>query len=247
MTDAPHAIPPEPGRPDPAAAPAPDPVETARERLLEARPSPVAVDGWSQPALDAAAADVDVDAELARLAFPRGGVDAALAFHRRGDRLMAERFEAESHLGMGFTDKVTRCVRLRLEVVATHREAARRAASLFALPIHAADGARALWDTADAIWTTVGDTSDDANWYTKRATLAGVYSSTALYWLGDESPGYTATWDFLDRRIADVMRIEKTKADLRKNPFTRPLMTVGDRLAKVVKPPRDRRPTSPAY
>lgn len=225
-----------------ARDPAPDPVDAARERLLEALPAHVAFDGWSVSAIEAAADDAGVDRDLARLAFPRGGVDAALAFHRRGDRLMADAFAAESHLGMGFTEKVTRCVRLRLEVVAPHREAVRRGASLFALPMHAADGARALWETADAIWTVVGDTSDDANWYTKRATLSGVYSATALYWLGDESPGHAATWDFLDRRIADVMRIEKTKADLRKNPFTRPLMTMGDRLAKAVKPPRDRRP-----
>jgi ubiquinone biosynthesis protein COQ9 len=238
MTDAPDAA-------TPAFGAADDPALTARERLLEALPSHVAFDGWSQAAIDAAAADAGVAPDLARLAFPRGGIDAALAFHRRGDRLMADAFAAEAHLGMGFTEKVTRCVRLRLEVVADHREAVRRGAALLALPIYAAEGARALWDTADAIWTAVGDASDDANWYTKRATLSGVYSATALYWLGDESPGYAATWDFLDRRIADVMRIEKTKADLRKNPFTRPLMSVGDRLAKAVKPPQSRRPAAP--
>jgi ubiquinone biosynthesis protein COQ9 len=43
------------------------------------------------------------------------------------------------------------------------------------LPMYAADGARAIWGTADAIWTALGDTSEDVNWYTKRATLSGVY------------------------------------------------------------------------
>lgn len=225
-----------------AAVPPADPVEEARARLLDVLPAHVAFDGWSATAIEAAALEVGIEPELARLAFPRGGVDAALAFHARGDRLMEAAFAAESHLGMGFTEKVTRAVRLRLEVVAEHREAVRRAASLFALPIYAPEGARALWNTADAIWTAVGDPSDDANWYTKRATLSGVYSATALYWLGDDTPGHAATWAFLDRRIEDVMRIERTKADLRKNPFTRPFMTGADRLAKIVKPPRDRRP-----
>lgn len=224
-----------------AAAAIDDPVAEARERLLDALPAHVAFDGWSAVALDAAAADAGVAPELARLAFPRGGLDAALAFHTRGDRLMAAAFAAESHLGMGFTEKVTRAVRLRLEVIAEHREAVRRAASLLALPIYAPEAARALWATADAIWTAVGDTSDDANWYTKRATLSGVYSAVALYWLGDDTPGHTATWAFLDRRIDDVMRIEKTKADLRRNPFTRPFMAGADRLMKAVKPPRSRR------
>jgi ubiquinone biosynthesis protein COQ9 len=75
-----------------------------------------------------------------------------------------------------------------LELMAGDREAVRRAASLFALPNYAADGARAVWRTADVIWTALGDTSRDYNWYTKRTTLSAVYSSCVLYWLGDGTP-----------------------------------------------------------
>src|SRR5712671_1257964 len=67
----------------------------------------------------------------------------------------------------------------------------------------------------DAMWYAAGDTSTDFNFYTKRATLAGVYSSTLLYWLADRSPGSEATWGFLDRRIDDVMKIEKLKAQVK--------------------------------
>ena len=45
-----------------------------------------------------------------------------------------------------------------------------------------------------------------------------------LYWLGDESEGHQATWDFLDRRIEGVMRFEKTKAQLRDNPVLSKLL-----------------------
>ena len=69
---------------------------------------------------------------------------------------------------------------------------------------------RDLWAKKD-----LGDTSTDFNFYTKRATLAGVYSSTLLYWLNDRSPGSEATWGFLDRRIDDVMKIEKLKSQVR--------------------------------
>ena len=41
----------------------------------------------------------------------------------------------------------------------------RRGTTLFALPTHTADGAKAIWGTADKIWNTLGDTSDDVNWY----------------------------------------------------------------------------------
>jgi ubiquinone biosynthesis protein COQ9 len=108
-------------------------------------------------------------------------------------------------------------VRLRLEAV-SDKEAVHRGATLFALPMHAADGAKLVWGTVDQIWDALGDTSDDVNWYTKRATLSGVYSATVLYWLGDNSADHEKTWEFLDRRIEDVMRIEKVKARVRENP-----------------------------
>src|SRR4029077_14179482 len=95
------------------------------------------------------------------------------------------------------------------------REAARRALALLALPLNAGLGLKLLYRTVDAMWYAAGDTSADFNFYTKRAILAGVYSSTLLYWLNDRAEGSEATWSFLDRRIDDVMKFEKFKDRVR--------------------------------
>jgi len=100
----------------------------------------------------------------------------------------------------------------------------RRGTTLFALPQHAVDGAKAIWGTADVIWTALGDTQRDFSWYTKRATLSGVYASTVLFWLGDDSQGHQATWEFLDRRIEDVMQFEKLKAAINDNAIAKAVM-----------------------
>jgi len=124
---------------------------------------------------------------------------------------------AETDLeALRYRDRVALAVRLRLEAV--DPELVRRGAALFALPQHGGLGARLVWDTADAIWGALGDSSRDYNWYTKRATLSGVYSATALYWLGDQSPEHADTWAFLDRRIEGVLKFEKAKASLMKLP-----------------------------
>src|SRR3546814_10685041 len=70
-----------------------------------------------------------------------------------------------------------------------------------ALPQNAATGLACLYRTVDAIWYAAGDRATDYNFYTKRALLAGVYSSTLLFWLNDKSENFAATWAFLDRRI----------------------------------------------
>lgn len=186
------------------------------DRILDAALLHVPFDGWSDASFRAAVADADVDPVVAQGLFPRGAVDLAVAYHKRGDADMLRRIAGADLAEMRFRDRVVFAVRARIEA-AEDREAVRRGTTLFALPPYAPDGARLIWGTADAIWTALGDTSRDFNWYTKRATLSAVYSSTVLYWLGDDSLGNDATWAFLDRRIEDVMRFEKVKGQLREN------------------------------
>jgi ubiquinone biosynthesis protein COQ9 len=109
--------------------------------------------------------------------------------------------------------------------VAPHREALRRAIGLLALPHNAPRAGELTWRTVDAIWWAAGDTATDWNFYSKRALLAGVYGATLLRFLEDRSDGCIETWAFLDRRIADTMRVPKAMAKLKEtasrlpNPF----------------------------
>lgn len=210
---------------------------TPQDTLLDAILPHVPFDGWSPSAFAAARADAGMSRAEADAAAPRGALDLAIAFHRRGDRAMVEGMKASEMAEMKIREKIAAALRLRLDVMAEHREAVRRASALFALPQHAPDGAKLVWETADHIWTALGDTSRDVNWYTKRATLSGVWASVVLYWLGDDSPGAAETTAFIDRRIEDVMRIEKLKARVRENPVTKPFAEVAGRMMSRVRAP----------
>jgi ubiquinone biosynthesis protein COQ9 len=210
-----------------------------KDQLLDAALMHVPFDGWSSATFNAAIKDSGLDPALARAVCPRGAVDLAVAYHRRGDAKMLEGLAQADLSQMRFRDRIAKAVRLRLE--AGDREAIRRGSTLFALPHHAPEGAGLLWETCDKIWTALGDTSDDVNWYSKRATLSGVYSATLLYWLGDTSEGHQATWSFLDRRIDDVMQIEKLKAQVRDSPTLSRLMAGPNWLLSHIKAPRGQR------
>ncbi|MEM6668613.1 MAG: COQ9 family protein [Pseudomonadota bacterium] len=214
-----------------------DPVLEARARILTAALPNVPFDGWSDACLKLAIEDAGVDRNLAKLAYPRGGLDLASAFHRLGDEEMVQRLKNADLGAMRIRERVTFAVRTRIEIAARHREAVRKGAALYALPTNTAEGARLIWETADHIWTALGDPSEDLNWYSKRAILSGVYSSTVLYWLGDNSEGFEDTWGFLDRRIDGVMRFEKFKAQVKENPLGRMLMRGPEWLASRVRKP----------
>lgn len=209
-----------------------------KDQLLDAALVHVPFDGWSEQTFRAAIAETGINPTVARSVCPRGAVDLAVAFHQRGDDRMIARMKSENMKDMKFRDKIAAMVRFRLQEV-SDKEAVRRGTTLFALPQYAPEGAKLVWGTSDAIWTALGDTSDDVNWYTKRATLSAVYSSTILYWLGDTSSGHADTWEFLDRRIDNVMQIEKIKAQVNDSPTLSKLMAGPNWLLSHVKaPPR---------
>ncbi len=185
-----------------------------RDAILDAAMPHVPFDGWGKEAAIEGAKDIGLDPSAALRAVPRGAGDM-IAWHlRRADRLMAEALVEKDLPSMRIRDRITTAVRLRLEQNAPNKDAIRKAMAFLALPQNAPMAAQALYRTVDEMWFAAGDTATDWNFYSKRAILAGVYSSTVLFWLNDKSEDHEATWAFLDRRIADAMRVPKVTGKL---------------------------------
>ncbi|KAK9253977.1 COQ9-domain-containing protein [Lipomyces tetrasporus] len=81
------------------------------------------------------------------------------------------------------------------------------ALAIMALPSNVPLALEELAKLSDEIWFLVDDKTADFDWYTKRASLAAVYSSTELYMTQDNSPSFEKTWEFLDCRLADVHNV----------------------------------------
>lgn len=210
-----------------------DPV---KDQLLDAILPHVAFDGWSPIAFKAAVAELELDPAHAKVICPRGAVDLAIAYHQRGDAAMVAALAKADLSDMRFRDKVAHAIRLRISAI-DDKEAVRRGSALMALPHMSGEGAKLIWNTADAIWDALGDSSNDINWYTKRVTLSGVYGSVVLFWLGDDSLDGQATHGFIDRRINDVMQFEKVKAQVNANPLLKPVTGPLAKMLGAIKAP----------
>ena len=199
--------------------------EELRLPLMEAVLSHAAFDGWTRTALDRAAEDVGVSPEMAELAFPRGGIEV-LEMHLADADLKMSAALAEMDLdSMRIQDRIKCAVRTRLEQSSAYRSAIQRGIALLSLPSNADIGIKALETTMDIMWCAAGDTSTDFNWYSKRIILSGVYMSTLMAWLSDESEEQADTWAFLDRRIAEVMKFEKAKWDFKSKTANMPSLS----------------------
>lgn len=185
----------------------PDDLEDLRRRLLEAALTHAAFDGWSPLLLRRAAADIDVSQAEAENTFPRGARDLLEYFSNETDRAMLDALEQADLESLKVRERVSLAVQTRLDLMLPHREAVRRGLSFLALPQNAALGTQLLWRTADAIWWAAGDSATDHNYYSKRTLLVGVYSSTLLVWLDDQSEEQSDSKAFLERRIDGALKI----------------------------------------
>jgi ubiquinone biosynthesis protein COQ9 len=186
-----------------------------KRRVLKATLAHIAFDGFSDKALERAREEMGMTkAELSRL-FPAGGLSLAEEFSEWADDEMQARLKKQKLDEMKIRARIKTAVMARIEALRPHKEAARRAAAFLTLPPNAATGAKLLYRTVDRMWRLAGDKSTDFNFYTKRAILAGVYSSTLMRWFNDRSKGETTTEKFLDARIENVMQFEKLKSGLR--------------------------------
>ncbi len=182
-----------------------------RDAALDALVAHVPEHGWGMAALRKALTESGGDARDAELLFPGGAADMLEAFIDLTDRRMAAAAQAANIAGLRLPERVRRVIALRLELNRPNRAAVRRAVAMLASPCHAGLAARCTARTVDAIWHAAGDLSADFNWYTKRATLTAVYTSTLLFWLRDTGDDDSATLAFLDRRLAGVARIHKLR------------------------------------
>lgn len=169
-------------------------------------------DGWTEDALNQAAALAGIDPAVARLAFPGGAMDMIGAWIDGTDARMQAAFGSGALAELKIRERIRALLQFRLDAITGHEEALRRALAIQAMPQNLARTLQIGWQSADLMWRLAGDTATDYNHYTKRAILMGIYSATLAVWVEDESEGKTETRAFLDRRIEGVMKFEKTKA-----------------------------------
>ncbi len=188
---------------------------SAKFAVVKAALERIPFDGFTDKVLKESAGDAGLEARDIPRLFPHGPLSLVEAYSEMIDAQMEAQLGSMTLAKMKIRERIATAIRTRLSILRPHKEAARRAAAFLTLPPNAPTAAKLLYRTVDIMWRAAGDTSTDFNFYTKRAILAGVYSTTLMRWFTDENPNEESTEEFLAHRIDDVMRFEKFKAQVR--------------------------------
>ncbi|MFL6771788.1 MAG: COQ9 family protein [Sphingomicrobium sp.] len=203
----------------------PTPLEKLRLKLALPVGENAAFDGWTAKAVESAAAQAGIDMAQAKLAYPKDPAQMVDAYIQGVDAALEAQFTPDRVAALKVRERIRALIWYRLEVMGPAREAVRTGLSILAMPRNVALGLRIAWRSADLMWRIAGDTATDYNHYSKRLILSGVYGSTLLAWLDDQSEDWAETSAFLDRRLAGVMRFEKWKASWAGSDLHRPSLT----------------------
>ena len=204
----------EPAKPRKKAAPKSEKTDDTalKEAVLAAALKDAAFDGFTDSVLAKAGKSAGADKAALERLFPDGPASLIEFYSTSVDAEMEKVLAGLELPARKIRERIKLAVLTRLSILKPNKEAARRAAALLSLPVHAALGAKLLYASVDAMWRAAGDNSTDFNFYTKRGILAGVYASVLMRWFNDTGEDESATAAFLDARIENVMQFEKFKA-----------------------------------
>ncbi|MGI9461145.1 MAG: COQ9 family protein [Alphaproteobacteria bacterium] len=174
-------------------------------------------DGWGDDALHHATKDIKCDNNLAQVIFP--DVPKSLLIWASGyvDNIMIEWLKANK------PEKITATIfhglMFRYRHVKKWRGGLSRAAIVLTSPAHIITASELTWTTADRLWRTAGDDSNDFNHYSKRFLLSGIIAATLPVYLNDKTDDLVDTEKFLKNRLDDIKTINTTKTKIKEKIF----------------------------
>ena len=195
--------------------------------LIRAMLTHVPFDGWTWEAMEQGAIDIGFEKKktsslrikIFKDLFKNGSIDFIDIFSEMIDLEVKENYNSIETKPERVPEKIKKIIMIRLNLCQKYKEAVRSSISLTAIPVNTKISLNILYRTCNSIWRIAGDKSTDFSFYTRRISLAAVYTSTLLFWLNDKSNNNIETEFFLDRRLKDISKISSLKrplSDLRK-------------------------------
>ncbi|GMP36987.1 hypothetical protein CsSME_00008898 [Camellia sinensis var. sinensis] len=166
--------------------------------------------GWTEAAMIAGAREAGVSPSIVG-AFPRKEAALVEFFMDECLQRLIDRIDSEEELrNLIPSERISKLVRIRLEMQAPYISKWPQALSIQAQPQNIPTSFKQRAMLVDEIWHAAGDEATDVDWYAKRTVLGAIYSTTEVYMLTDSSPDFRDTWTFLDGRVKDAFDLKKT-------------------------------------
>merc|ERR1712188_21605 len=183
-----------------------------RSQVLSVALENVPTYGWSTQSI-AVAVDALELAPTSTELFKRGGLDLLFLLTEQANKALTEHLIRQAEAVKLDSEEargrfIENAIKIRLQMITPYIDSWPQALQLLASPAAVQDVAQNGTEMMDEIFYHSGDLSTDMSWYTKRAVLGAIYTSTELFMLNDKSPEFRDPWAFLHRRMNDARSLK---------------------------------------
>jgi ubiquinone biosynthesis protein COQ9 len=182
-----------------------------KSKFLSLALAEVPFSGWNEELLQVIEQKMELESGYSMILFEGGIKDLVSFYEQTQDQTMLDELAKHTE-ELRVREKIALGVKTRLNAKnKTNKAILSKLMKFYSNPLNSGLGLKNMWNTVDKIWYYAGDQSTDYNYYTKRLLLSAVYSSTLIYYLSDESEQHQKSWEFLDKRISNVLKIGNFK------------------------------------
>ena len=186
-----------------------------KKKILNLILAKVCDTGWSKESIQVAAEQSKFSFDEVMTAFDNDIGEIVKFFNRCVDEEMVSGLRRGVKKKHSIRGQIKKAILLRLRILSRNKKAFKNTMAYLSFPQNLTLSLDLLYSTADSIWRSIGDKSTDFNFYTKRILLSGIYLPTLLFWIEDRSDGFRDTSAFIDRRIENIMHIQKLRGALK--------------------------------
>jgi ubiquinone biosynthesis protein COQ9 len=185
-------------------------LNSMRLEILKASMKYLVKDGWNNNIFSSVSKKGKFKEEEMRALFPKGYKSLLELYLSNIDKEMIESCNKINLIRMRTHQRIREIILARLKINRKNKKLVKRTFLTLMLPQNTKIATFSLYNTVDQMWYLAGDNSTDFNFYTKRAILAFIYSSTICYWINHNNDN-VKTKQFLDKQLTNVNKLSKKK------------------------------------
>jgi len=171
--------------------------------------------GWSTEALAAASMEMGYPG-IAHGMFTDGPVELVYHFVNKSNEEMINKLSEVDLQRLPMKERLYVILKTRLQLNEPFISQWPQALSLMGTATQLPKSLPGLVSLIDEILYQAGDQSTDFDWYTKRGLVSAIYFSSELYMLSDASRDRVDSWNYLQRRIDDLVTLTNFKTEFEK-------------------------------
>tara|TARA_B100000575_G_C22889295_1_gene517633 strand:- start:70 stop:699 length:630 start_codon:yes stop_codon:yes gene_type:complete len=177
-------------------------------RILEDAKKYVVKDGWSKNLLKKLLSNNVKSSDLTYY-FPNGYIDLLELSLDELNKSLEKKINKTNIINFPISKRIKKILLLRLEILNEEKRYFKKTFNHLVLPQNAKIMKKNLYKSVDNMWYLAGDNSTDFSFYTKRLTLAAIYTNALFIFYNKDIEQATINIDNNLKRISNIPKFKE--------------------------------------